>query len=60
MKPKEHPLMLDCVERGVSLGLRKARKHCDDPTDAEIVAAISEAVMGEIAQAWTFDDEPQE
>lgn len=59
MKAREYPLMLDCVERGVSLGLRKARKHCDDPTDAEIVAAISEAVMAEIAEYWTFD-EPQE
>ena len=45
MKPSEYPLMLDCIERGVSLGLQRSRKHTDTPSDELIKATIAEAVM---------------
>lgn len=57
MKPREYPLMLDCVERGVNYGIRRARKHNPSPTDEETVNAIVEAVMASISEAWDFDDQ---
>ena len=59
MKAREYPLMLDCVERGVSLGLQRSRKHCDFPSDELIRATIAEAVMAEICEAWDFDESPE-
>jgi hypothetical protein len=57
MKPREYLLMLDCVERGVSLGLQRSRKHTDTPSDDHIKATIQEAVMNEICEYWTFEDD---
>lgn len=58
MKPREYKLMQECVEAGVSYGLRRAHKHTDDPTEQQIEAAIVDAVMNEIAESWNFDDDP--
>ena len=57
MKPREYPLMLDCVERGVSYGIHRARKHTADPTDEQTTQAIVEAVMAAISESWDFDDD---
>ena len=57
MKAREYPLMLDCIERGVSLGLQRSRKHCDFPSDELIRQSIADAVMAEIDEAWTFEDD---
>jgi hypothetical protein len=34
MKPREYLLMQECVELGVSYGIRRAHKHTDDPGNA--------------------------
>jgi len=57
MKPREYPLLLDCVERGVAYGIHRARKHTADPTDDQSKDAIVEAVMAAIGEYWTLDDE---
>ena len=57
MKPREYPLMLECVERGVTYGIHRARKHTDSPTDEHTTQVIVEAVMAAIAEYWDFDDE---
>lgn len=57
MKPREYPLMLDCVERGVTYGIHRARKHTEAPTDEHTAQAIVEAVMAAIAEYWDFNDE---
>ena len=57
MKPREYPLMVDCVERGVTYGIHRARKHQDNPTDEQIRDAVIEAVLSTIAESWVFDDD---
>lgn len=59
MKAREYPLMLDCIERGVSLGLQRSRKHTDTPSDELIRATIQEAVMNEICEYWDFDEQTE-
>ena len=57
MKPREYPLMVDCVERGVTYGIHRAHKHTADPTDDQSRDVIVEAVMAAIAEYWDFDDD---
>lgn len=55
MKPKFIPLVEMCVETGVRMGIARAFKHTDDPTEAEIYEKISTAVMNEFYEWFTFD-----
>ena len=57
MKPKEYQLMQECVELGVSYGMRRAHKHTDDPSEQQLEDAVVEAVMAMIAEKWVFDDD---
>lgn len=56
MKPREYQLMQECVDRGVSYGLHRAKKHLESPSDEQFKEAIAEAVMASVAEYWTFDD----
>lgn len=55
MKVREYTLMQDCVERGIRLGLARARKHDDDPSEERMSEHILSAVMLEICESWKFD-----
>jgi len=55
MKPKVIPLMEMCVETGVRMGIARAFKHTEEPTEAEIYEKISSAVMSEIHEWFIFD-----
>ena len=57
MKPREYQLMRECVERGVSYGLHRAKKHTDEPTEEQTREAVIDAVLAAIAEYWTFDDD---
>ena len=57
MKPREYPLMMECIERGVSLGLQRARKHTDTPSDDHIRETVQKAVMDEVCEWWQFEPE---
>ena len=59
MKPKEYPLMVECVERGVALGMQQAHKYTDTPIESVVIDCIAESVMNAICEAWEFD-EPKE
>jgi len=56
MKAKEYNLMSMAVENGISYGYSRAFKHTDTPTEEAIRNAIYEAVMNEICENFTFDD----
>ena len=56
MKPDSYRLLEQCVETGVSLGLRRAYKHCDDPSEDAIADHIQRAIMGEVCEWFVFDD----
>jgi hypothetical protein len=57
MRVKEYSVLVDCVERGVVMGWNRAYKHSDTPTSAYVHEQIADAVMLEISEYFTFDDE---
>ena len=56
MKVKEYTVLVDCVERGVAMGMNRAYKYSETPTRAYINEQIADAVMLEISEYFTFDD----
>ena len=57
MQVKEYSVLVDCVERGVTFGIARAYKHTDTPTPDSIKQQIADAVLLEICEYFTFDDE---
>jgi hypothetical protein len=60
MKPNTYAILSRAVEEGVAYGWNRAHKHTPTPTADEATEAITDAVMLEIAEWFTFDDEPRE
>ena len=60
MRAKEYDLMSRCVEDGITRGYHRAFKHTENPDPAQIIESIRVHVMGEICDAFTFEDLPQE
>ena len=56
MKEKEYTVLSDCVERGVQLGMTRAYKHTDFPTNDQLMSAMFDAVLLEICEYFDFDD----
>ena len=59
MKPREYPLMQECVETGVTIGLNRAFKHDEKPTPESIIENISREVMNEISTRWSFAEDSE-
>jgi hypothetical protein len=57
MRVKEYSVLVDCVERGITHGMNRAYKHSDTPARAYIEEQIADAVLLEINEYFTFDDE---
>lgn len=57
MKPKFQNILVNAVESGVALGYRRAFKHTDSPKEDHILQTIVTAVMSEIYENFTFEDE---
>lgn len=57
IRVKTYGIMADCVEVGVRAGWRRAHKHTDAPSEETICDAIEQAVMFEIGERFSFDDE---
>ena len=45
------------IEAGVRRGWQRAHKHVENPAECAIIIDIEEAVMSEIYEYFTFDDE---
>ena len=56
MKVKEYTVLSDCVERGVQLGMNRAYKRTDFPTNDQLMSAMFDAVLSEICEYFDFDD----
>ena len=56
MKAREYEVLNMAVEQGVAYGLRRVRKYNENPTDAQIEAAIEAAVLNAIGEWFTFDE----
>jgi hypothetical protein len=57
MKVKEYNVLVDCVERGIGIGMNRAYKYSETPTRAYIEEQIADAVLLEISEYFTFDNE---
>ena len=57
MKVKEYTVLVDCIERGIEYGMNRAFKHSETPTRAYIGEQIADAVLLEISEYFTFDNE---
>ena len=57
MQVKEYSVLVDCVERGVVMGWNRAYKHSDTPTAAYVHEQIADAVLLEISEYFTFNND---
>ena len=57
MKARDSLVLERCVEAGIRLGLNRARKHQEAPTEAELVQAIQRAVMEEVEEWFIFEED---
>ena len=57
MKARDGLVLERCVEVGIKLGLNRARKHLEAPTEAEVVQAIQRAVMEEVEEWFVFEED---
>jgi hypothetical protein len=57
MKPKIRVILEQAIEAGVRRGWHRAHKHVENPLPSAIMEQIDEAVMSEIYEYFTFDEE---
>lgn len=57
MRVKERRLMVDCIERGVALGVNKAYKYTDAPSREEIADSVDREVWAAIDEFFVFGSE---
>jgi len=57
MKAKMRVILEMAVEEGVRRGYSRAHKHVENPTEGAIIEQIEDAVMSQIYEYFTFDDE---
>lgn len=57
MRARDGMVLERCVETGIKLGLNRARKHQEAPTEAEVVQAIQRAVMEEVEEWFVFEED---
>jgi hypothetical protein len=57
MKPKTRVILEMAIEEGVRRGWQRAHKHVENPTEGAIIEHIEEAVMSQIYEYFSFDEE---
>ena len=57
MKPKMRVILEMAIEAGVRRGWHLAHKHVENPAPSAIMERIDDAVMSEIYEYFTFDEE---
>jgi archaeosine-15-forming tRNA-guanine transglycosylase len=56
MKPKFRVILEQAIEDGVRRGYHRAFKHVENPTEGAIIEHIEDAVMSQIYEYFTFDE----
>jgi len=56
MKVKEYTVLMDCVERGITMGINRSHKYNDNPSDEEIKSVLIDAVLLEICEYFDFKE----
>ena len=57
MKAKTRVILEMAIEQGVRRGYRRAHKHIENPAEESIFDHIEEAIMGEIYEYFTFEED---
>lgn len=57
MKPRFYPLLIDCIERGITRGYNRAHKHVESPTQLQIETQIHDCIMAELTEAFEFEND---
>jgi hypothetical protein len=57
MKTRAYPILCRAVEEGVAYGLRRAHKYNDAPDVKSIEEQVVTAVLNEICEYFSFDDD---
>ena len=57
MKAKTRVILEMAIEEGVRRGYSRAHKHVENPTEGAIIEHIEDAVMSQIYEYFTFDEE---
>ena len=57
MKPKIRVILDMAIEQGVRRGWHLAHKHVENPTEGAIIEHIEDAVMAQIYEYFSFEDE---
>lgn len=50
-------ILEDCIERGIEGGIRRAGKHVDMPSEADLLSSILSEIWLHIDEYFSFDDE---
>jgi archaeosine-15-forming tRNA-guanine transglycosylase len=56
MKPKFRVILEQAIEEGVRRGYHRAFKHVENPAEGAIIENIEDAVMSQIYEYFTFDE----
>ena len=57
MKAKTRVILEMAIEEGVRRGWHLAHKHVENPAEGAIIERIEDAVMSQIYEYFTFDEE---
>ncbi len=60
MRPKVRVILEQAIEEGVRRGYSRAHKHVENPTEGAIIEHIEDAVMSQIYEYFTFDNENED
>lgn len=57
MKARDGMVLERCVETGIKLGLHRARKRQEAPTEDDVAAEIQRAIMDEVEEWFVFEED---
>jgi hypothetical protein len=59
MKPNTYVILQRAVEEGALLGYRRAFKRVENPTEEQIVEALTDAIMLTVSEVFEFSHQSQ-
>jgi hypothetical protein len=59
MKPNTYVILQRAVEEGALLGYRRAFKRIENPTEEQIVEALTDAIMLSVSEVFDFSHQSQ-
>jgi hypothetical protein len=58
MKAKSYVILQRAIEEGYKRGWHRAYKHTDTPTPEYIEECVLDAIMGDICDVFSFEEDP--